>query len=535
MADHDLWWQNGVVYQIYPRSFADSNGDGVGDLNGIRQRLDHLVELGVDAIWLSPIFPSPQVDFGYDVSDYRAIDPLFGSLEDFDNLLAEAHQRGIRIILDLVLNHTSSQHPWFLESRRSRDNPKRDWYLWRDAKPNGRPPNNWASVFGGGGWCWVDERRQYYFHMFYPQQPDLNWRNPQVRSEMLSLFNYWCDRGVDGFRLDVFNAYMKHADLLDNPPRLGLRVWDRQRHVYDVDQPEMLPVLEDIRRILDAYPDRYAVGETFMGGGDLVGEYIRPGRLHGEFDFTLLRAPWNAARFMQAILRWEHLNGSECWPTQVLNNHDNPRSATRYRCGGRDERLKLAAGILLTLRGTPFLYYGEEIGMRDLSITRAEVQDPIGKRYWPFHRGRDGCRSPMQWDASQNAGFSSSQPWLRVHPDFPSRNLEVQRADPNSLYHFYRQLIALRRQLPALRRGMFQPVTYSPRRLLAYLRQTSDETLLVVVNFCRQRINLVLGPELSRCGWELLLSNCRASLPGRQFATLEVAGEEFLLLRQLQK
>ncbi|NPV56676.1 MAG: alpha-glucosidase [Anaerolineae bacterium] len=533
MAGNGLWWQEGVIYQIYPRSFFDSNGDGIGDLDGIRLRLDHLVELGVDAVWLSPVNPSPQVDFGYDVSDYRGIDPMYGSLAKFDLLTAEAHRRGIRVIMDLVLNHTSDRHPWFIESRQSRDNPKSDWYLWRDPKPDGSPPNNWVSIFGGEGWRWVEERQQYYYHMFYPEQPDLNWRNPHVRREILSLFDYWCDRGVDGFRLDVFNAYFKHPDLLDNPPCLGLRPWDRQRHIHDISQPELIPLLEDIRHILDSYPDRYAVGETFMDDGELAVAYSQPGRLHGAFNFSLLETPWDAGSFMRAIQRWEYLNGTDGYPTQVLNNHDNRRSATRYKCGGDDERLKVAAGILLTLRGTPYLYYGEEIGMRDIPVGRSEIQDPIGKRYFPFYRGRDGCRSPMQWDDSQYAGFSTAQPWLKVHPGYPARNLEQQRCDQDSLFHFYRQLIRVRRQLPALRRGMFQPVTVSPRRLLAYLRQTGDETVLVAANFGRRRINLVLGPELARRRWELVLSNRRAVLSTGQFDTFELAGEEFIILKQV--
>lgn len=528
-----LWWRDGVIYQIYPRSFADSNGDGIGDLPGITSRLDYLADLGIDAIWLSPIYPSPDVDFGYDVADYQAIDPRFGTMEDFDHLIAEAHRRGIRVILDLVLNHTSDQHPWFQESRKSRDNPYHDWYLWRDPRPGGRVPNNWASVFGGSGWEFDAHLGQYYFHMFYKEQPDLNWRNPDVRQAMLDVFRFWLDRGVDGFRLDVFNVYFKHPDFPNNPPRLGLRAFDRQQHLYDIDQPEMIPLLREIRAILDSYPERYAVGETFLSTPEKSAKYCAPGLLHAAFDFTFLHCPWRPECFLRTIQRWEQALGAESWPTYVLNNHDNPRSATRYARGEADERLKVAATLLLTLRGTPFMYYGEEIGMRDIRLSRDQIRDPIGKRYWPFYKGRDGCRSPMQWDASLNAGFSTGEPWLPVHPNYRWRNVEAQQRDEHSLLNYYRRLLRLRKTLSALRRGMFQPLNFEPRRLLAYLRQDEQQTLLVALNFSNRPVRLALGGTLRGSAWRGVLSSRRVDPPLPQDAFLALEAEEAVILEQV--
>ncbi|MBP7354934.1 MAG: alpha-glucosidase C-terminal domain-containing protein [Longilinea sp.] len=508
-----LWWRDGIIYQIYPRSFADSNGDGIGDLNGITARLDYLAELGVDALWLSPISPSPDVDFGYDVSDYVDIDPKFGTLADFDRLLAEAHRRSIHIVLDLVLNHTSDQHPWFQESRQSRAAAKRDWYIWRDPAPGGGKPNNWQSVFGGSAWQWDPHTRQYYLHLFYKEQPDLNWRNPEVRQAMLDVFRFWLDRGVDGFRLDVFNMYFKDAGFRSNPPKPGLRGFDRQQHIYDHSQPEMFPLLAEIRAILDAYPERYAVGETFMGSPEHAAEYVGPDKLHAAFEFDLLHCCWNPADYHRVIARSQAAFGPETWPTVVLNNHDNVRSGTRLAPMESDVRLKVAAALLLTLRGTPFMYYGEEIGQRDIRITRELIQDPVGKRFWPFYVGRDGCRAPMQWDETPQAGFTTGTPWLPVHPDYIFRSVTSQKADPESLWHFYRRLIQLRRSSPALRGGMFQWLTFQPRKLLAYLRQTAAETALVALNFSPVKLSLTLSKELVGRNWRMGLSTHHGTVP----------------------
>ncbi len=526
-----LWWRDGVIYQIYPRSFADSNADGIGDLKGIIGKLDYLEDLGVDALWLSPINPSPDVDFGYDVADYYGIDPKFGTMEDFNTLLEESHRRGMHLILDLVLNHTSDQHPWFLQSRASKDNPYRDWYLWRDGQKPGTPPNNWASIFGGKGWEFDATTGQWYYHMFAPQQPDLNWRYPPVRQEMMNIFHFWLDKGVDGFRLDVFNEYFKDEQFRNNPLKLGIRKFDRQQHVYDVDQPEMIGVVEEIRSILDQYPERYAVGETYMASAERAVEFTGPSRLNAAFDFALLHCRWDAASFLEVIQKWDGLNVDDHWPNNVLNNHDNPRSATRYGRGEDDERLKVAAALLLTIRGTPFLYQGEEIGMRDIKLKGSEIQDSAGKRYFPLYKGRDGCRAPMQWDSSEFSGFSPVTPWLKVHPDHVARNVENQLQDANSLLHFYRKLLAVRKNSPALRRGMFQTITFEPKRLVAYLRQDASETMLVALNFGRRKVRLALGEDLAHRDWELVLSSKLRTESGVKGGWLPLAGEEVCILK----
>ena len=485
--DKYLWWRDGVIYQIYPRSFADSNGDGLGDLPGITSRLDYLSDLGIDAIWLSPIYPSPDKDFGYDVSNYVDIDPRFGTLADFDRLVTEAHSRGIRVILDLVLNHTSDQHPWFLESRSSRDNSRRDWYIWRDH------PNNWQASFGGRAWQFDPLTAQYYLHSFTREQPDINWRNPEVRKAMLDVFRFWLERGVDGFRLDVFNAYFKHSDLPDNPPRLGVRGFDRQHHLYDIDQPEMLPFLKEMRALLDSYPERYAVGETYFATPEKTVSYCGPDRLHAafSFDFTTMAVifPWNSNWVMNKVIKREKtFKDADVWPTTVMSNHDLPRTASRYAKGENDSQPFIAMTLLLTLRGTPFMYYGEEIGMRDIHLRRREILDPPGKKYWPIYKGRDGCRAPMQWSDALHAGFSAGRPWLPLHPDFLDRNVTSQQADTSSLFNFTKKLIALRKKIPALHQGDFIPVETSPE-VLAFLRRTEDQSVLVAMNFSARTRN----------------------------------------------
>jgi alpha-glucosidase len=530
MDNSNQWWKDGVIYQIYPCSFADSNGDGVGDLQGIITHLDYLEELGVDAIWLSPVYPSPMVDFGYDVSDYCGIDPLFGSLDDFDILIREAHSRKIRVIMDLVLNHSSDQHPWFLESRSSSDNPYSDWYIWRDGKPGGKRPNNWSSWFGGWAWEYDEGRGQYYYHMFGKLQPELNWRNPQLREAMMEIFRFWMDRCVDGFRLDVFNQYFKDARFRDNPQKLGLRKFDRQTHIYDTDQPEMKGAVEEIRQVTDAYPERYVVGESFLVGPEGAAKYMGDGKLHAAFNFELLNCPWDAGRMQAALQRWENALGEDAWPTLVLNNHDNKRSSSRYRTGENDDRNKAAAVLLLTARGTPYLYYGEEIGMRNIHVPYSQIQDPPGKRYFPLFPTRDACRSPMQWDNSPQSGFSSSAPWMTVHPDFPYRNAAAQRDDPESLYNVYRKLIALRKEHKALQEGLYMPLTFEPKTLMAYLRQTKDEMILVAINFGRKPVRLFLGSDLAGKTWNLLLSTRREKLEQPQGNAIRLLGNEALVV-----
>jgi alpha-glucosidase len=498
--DDFLWWRDGVIYQIYPRSFADSDGDGLGDLRGITAKLDYLGSLGIDGIWFSPFYPSPDKDFGYDVADHTAIDPRYGTLEDFDTLVREAHKRGIRIILDMVLNHTSDQHPWFVESRASRENPKRDWYLWRDK------PNNWASVFGGSGWEFDKKTGQYYFHMFLKEQPDVNWQNPEVRQAQMEVFRFWLEREVDGFRLDVFNAYFKHPDLLDNPAKFGLRRFDQQIHVNDMDRPEMIPLLGKLRALLDSYPERYSVGEPFIPSIEKTARYAGEEKLHTAFHFFYddmsLITKWGADHFRRQMLELGKASSSVYLPALAMSNHDSTRAASRYCRGEDDANARIAMAMLLTMRGTPFIYYGEEIGMRNISLSRKEIMDPVGRYYWPIIKGRDGCRAPMQWNDSPSAGFSTGKPWLKLHPDYTSRNVLAQENDASSMLNFTRRLIALRKEYRALRDGGILFLEPPQKDLLAYLRLSPKETILVGLNFSNKTRKLDLPPG----DWQPLLS-----------------------------
>lgn len=509
-----LWWRDGVIYQIYPRSFLDSNHDGIGDLPGITAKLDYLQELGIDAIWLSPVYPSPDADFGYDISGYCDIDQKFGGMSAFDEFIHQSHARNIRVIMDLVMNHTSDQHPWFQESRSSKDNQYRDWYIWKGKSEKNGLPNNWQSRFGGSGWEWDPLTEEYYFHMFAKEQPDLNWRNPKVVQAILEMIKFWLDKGVDGFRLDVFNAYYKDANFRNNPPKLGLPKFDQQKHIYDIDQPEMFDFLKQFRELLDSYPERYAVGETFEGDYKTAAYYMGDKALHAAFEFSFLQSRYKPGSFYKSIQQWENELSQKGWPCYVLNNHDVIRSASRYTRREDDERLKVLATLLLTLRGTPFLYYGEEIGMRDIQINKkSDVLDPVGRRFWPFYKGRDGCRSPMQWNQELNAGFSSHEPWLAVNNNFLWRNVANQENEPSSLLNFYKKLLKMRKEHAVFQKGMYLPITYDPKRILAYLRQSNDQTALVALNFSKKEVGLVLSSHLIKGDWKLLLSNQRDSLP----------------------
>lgn len=477
-----LWWQRGVIYQVYPRSFQDSNGDGIGDLRGIESRLDDLVALGVDAIWISPIYPSPMADFGYDVADYTGIDPRFGTLDDFDSLLRAAHDRGLRLLLDFVPNHSSSEHHWFVESRASRDNPKRDWYIWRDPAPDGGPPNNWISDFGGPAWEYDEATGQYYYHAFLKEQPDLNWRNPELRRAMLDVLRFWFDRGVDGFRIDVLWHMIKHSDFPDNPanpaytPAMG--EMHRVLQLHSTDQPEVHGIAADMRRVADRYPERVLVGEIYLPVDRLMRYYGEgePG-VHLPFNFQLIEAPWEARSLARLIAEYEAALPAGGWPNWVLGNHDRPRAATRFG----EAQARVAAMLLLTLRGTPTIYYGDEIGMADVAIPPDQVQDPRELREPGIGLGRDPVRTPMAWDASANAGFSTGAPWLPLHADWQARNVAAQRQDPRSMWRLYHDLLALRRARPALSVGDWLPVECAGN-LLAYERRHGDERLLVVLN-----------------------------------------------------
>jgi len=478
-----LWWQTGVIYQIYPRSFQDSNGDGIGDLRGILQRLPYLVELGVDAFWLSPIFPSPMVDFGYDISDYTDIDPLFGSLGDFDTLLQAAHAQGLRVILDLVPNRSSDQHLWFRESRASRHSPKRDWYIWRDPAENGGPPNNWLSEFGGSAWEYDRASGQYYYHAFHAAQPDLNWRNPAVRSAIYEVMRFWFRRGVDGFRVDVIWHLIKDSQFRDNPPNPTFRAGDPPHHrlvpLYTVDRPEVHDVIAEMRRVADEFPDRVLIGEIYLPFERLTAYYGRDlGGVHLPFNFSLLSANWHAPSIARLIGEYEAALPAGGWPNWVLGNHDRSRIASRV---GSDQA-RIAAMLLLTLRGTPTIYYGDEIAMDEAAIAPDQVRDPLGRNAAGPPLGRDGCRTPMRWDSTRHAGFSTAEPWLPLDSASNAGNVVAQCRDEGSMYQLHRRLIELRRKHTALSLGGYGSVL-ADGDLLVFTRELGRERILVVLNF----------------------------------------------------
>lgn len=488
----DPWWKHAVIYEIYPRSFQDSNGDGVGDINGITSRLDYLQNLGIDAIWISPMYPSPLVDFGYDVSDYTAIDPLYGTMPDFERLVSEAKKRDIRVIMDLVPNHTSDQHPWFKESRSSRSNPKRDWYIWRDGKGPGEPPNNWQSWFGHSAWTLDPATNQYYYHHFYTEQPDLNWRNPEVRRAMYQVMRFWLDRGVAGFRLDAVSRLFEDSNLHDDPILPGKNAYGDPNivHKYTDNLPEVHEVLREMRGVVDAYP----------GHPVLISEADEPNiteltKMYGAkndeiqlpMDFQIADVNRLSAPEFRRLLNEVDKNTAGGQPHFFFSNHDQSRQWDRYGDGVHNDQIaKLMATLLLTARATPLLYYGEEIGMRTTPPARKEdVQDPIGKLGWPEEKGRDGERTPMQWNISKDAGFSTAEhPWLPVPPSAATYNVEVESKEPDSILSFYRRLIWLRRNQPALRNGTYQAVDPDNPHALTYLRKNSGtgDSILVVLN-----------------------------------------------------
>ena len=476
------WWHATTIYQIYPRSFQDSNGDGVGDLRGILRHLDHLDELGIGTIWLSPIFRSPMADFGYDVSDHTDVDPLFGTLADFDELLHAVHRRGLKLLLDLVPNHTSDLHSWFAESRRSRENPKRDWYLWRDPAPNGGPPNNWLSEFGGSAWTFDRRTGQYYGHAFLARQPDLNWRNAEVRRAVHDVMRFWLERGVDGFRVDAVGHLVKDEQFRDNPVDPDFYEDDppykRLLRLYNADLPEVHEIIAGLRSVIDEFPNRLLIGEVYLPFDRLSAYYGRGlSGAHFPFNFALLSAAWKARAIARLIDEYEAALPPGGWPNWVLGNHDKPRIATRVGV----EQARIAAMLLLTLRGTPTLYYGDEIGMRQVAIPAERVQDPFEKNVPGCGMGRDGARTPMQWDATTHAGFSEAEPWLPLGGDFHRVNVADQHEDATSFYHLYRRLIATRKARLSLQIGAYQPVV-AGGELLLFVRAHSRERTLVALN-----------------------------------------------------
>ena len=490
------WWQHSVVYEIYPRSFQDSNGDGVGDLHGILERLDYLVQLGIDAVWISPIYPSPMADFGYDVADYCGIDPIFGSMADFGRLLAEIHQHGLKMILDFVPNHTSDRHPWFLQSRSSRDNPKRDWYLWRDQ------PNNWLSHFGGSGWEKDDATGQYYYHSFLKQQPDLNWRNPAVKAAMFDALRFWLKKGVDGFRVDVMWLMIKDHQYRDNPPNPGYRLGQssNSRHlpIYNSDRPEIHELVAEMRAVVDEFPQRVLIGEIYLPVQQLMTYYGKD--LKGAnlpFNFQLLQCAWSAEAVAQVISDYQGALPEGAWPNWVLGNHDQPRIATRV--GARQSRV--AAMLLLTLPGTLTMYYGEELGMTNVPIPPEEVQDPAEKNEPGLGLGRDPERTPMPWNSSPAAGFTTGSPWLRLADDYKAVNVAALEQDRSSILHLYRKLIDLRRRRPTLAVGKLSSIK-AENGVLRYRRIGHHDRILVVLNMSADPATIAIESG------SVLLSTC---------------------------
>jgi alpha-glucosidase len=484
----DSWWKHAVIYEIYPRSFQDSNGDGIGDLNGITSRLDYLENLGIDAIWITPIYPSPQVDFGYDISNYTAIDPQYGTFADFDRLVAEAKKRRIRVILDFVPNHTSDQHPWFSASRSSRDNPKRDWYIWRDGKGSGQPPNNWLSWFGHSAWSLDLTTGQYYYHFFYAQQPDLNWRNPQVRAAMFDVLRFWLKRGVHGFRLDAVSRLFEDPELRDDPNLPGTNAYGDPniQHKYTDNLLEVHDILREFRTVVSEFPgDPVLISEADEPNiselTKLYGAHNDEIQLPMDFqvaDLNRLSAP--AFRKLFEEVEHNHASGQ---PYIFFSNHDQPRQWDRYGDGIHNDSIaRLMAALLLTTQATPQMYYGEEIGMRTTPPTRKEdVRDPIGKLGWPAEKGRDGERTPMQWDTHANAGFTTGIPWLPVPGSAKQYNVATELHDPESLLNFYKRLISLRRSQLALRLGTYSVLLPDDDNVFSYLRRTPDGHLGVIV------------------------------------------------------
>jgi alpha-glucosidase len=476
------WWQTGVIYQIYPRSFLDRNGDGIGDLRGIAARLDYLVDLGVGAIWISPIFASPMADFGYDISDYNSIDPLFGTMADFDALIKAAHGRDLKVILDFVPNHTSDQHPWFQQSRTSRDSPKRDWYIWRDPAQPTVAPNNWLSEFGGSAWEFDELTGQYYYHAFLARQPDLNWRNPAVRSAMHEVMRFWLRKGVDGFRVDVIWHLVKDDQYRDNPINPEFRLGDppirRVLPLYTTDRPEVHEFIAAMRRVIDEFDDRVLIGEIYLPIERLTAYYGRDlSGVHLPFNFSLIGARWQAQSIAKLIDQYEAALPPGGWPNWVLGNHDRPRIASRV---GPDQA-RVAAMLLLTLRGTPTIYYGDEIGMQQVPISPEQIRDPLEKNVPGQGLGRDGARTPLQWDGGKSAGFTTVTPWLPVAANYARQNIAEQSRDPGSIYRLYRRLVALRREQPALRQGSYRPIAANGD-LLLYTREFEGDRIFVVLN-----------------------------------------------------
>ncbi|PZQ52706.1 MAG: alpha-glucosidase [Rhodovulum sulfidophilum] len=535
------WWRGAVIYQIYPRSFQDSNSDGIGDLAGIINRLPYVASLGVDAIWISPFFPSPMLDFGYDVTNYRDVDPMFGTLGDFDALVRRAHDLKLRVIIDLVLSHTSDTHRWFRESRSNRENPKANWYVWADAKPDGSPPNNWLSIFGGPAWEWDGERMQYYLHNFLKEQPDLNFHEPEVQDELLEVARFWLDRGVDGFRFDTINFYFCDKELRDNPalpperrdfstaPEVNPYNW--QEHLYDKSRPEMIGFLRRMRALMDEYPAIAAVGEVgdAQRGMEIMGEYTRGDdrmQMCYAFEFLSIEPP-TGARVASVLAKFAEVAG-DGWACWAFSNHDVERHVTRWSLN--DAQARLYFGLLLALRGSVCLYQGEELGLSEAYVSFEDLQDPYGKRFWPKFRGRDGCRTPMVWITDNlNGGFSDVKPWLPIAMDHLGHSVSAQEHDALSMLSFYRRMLAFRKAHPVLAKGGFALRAMTPD-YLSFIREHEGRTMFCAFNFseAEQIVPLPEGSWHAATGTSFSgsLDERGAYLPPFQaiFAELETTG-----------
>lgn len=530
MTNKSAWWKNGVIYQIYPRSFMDSNNDGIGDIPGILSKLDYFSWLGIDAIWLSPIYPSPMADFGYDISNYIDVHPMFGTLSDMDALIQEAHRRDIKIILDYVPNHTSDEHPWFLQSRADRDNEKRDWYVWRDPAPDGGVPNNWTSLFGGSAWQFDEQTGQYYLHLFDVKQPDLNWRNPDVRQAMYDSLRFWLERGVDGFRVDVLWMLIKDEQFRDNPMNPDWKPNDppyaRQFPQYTEDQPGIHEIVRDMRAVLDSYGERVFIGEIYLPVARLMNYYgSMLDEVHLPFNFQLVTlSTWEARAIRQIVDEYEAALPDGAWPNWVLGNHDRPRIATRI---GR-EQARAAQMLLLTLRGTPTCYYGDELGMENVHVPAEMMYDPQGKGN-PEH-SRDPERTPMQWNNQVNAGFTAAgaTPWLPLADDYQVYNVESERQDAHSFLTLTRTLLQLRRTSPALLEGSYQTIDQENDSCFVYLRQHENVSFLIALNFSAQEQTVTL-PGTS--GGRIILSTYLDRAEDLAAPSLRLRGNEGLVIR----
>ncbi|WP_029036171.1 alpha-amylase family glycosyl hydrolase [Salinimicrobium xinjiangense] len=523
-----LWWKKEVIYQIYPRSFKDSDGDGIGDLKGIQQKLDYLQDLGVKGIWISPIFPSPMADFGYDVSDYTGIHPMFGNMEDFDELLDSIHQRGMKCILDLVPNHSSDQHPWFLESKESKDNPKRDWYIWKDPDEDGGPPNNWMSVFGGSAWEFDENTGQYYYHAFLKEQPDLNWRNPEVQKAVFDAMRFWLKKGVDGFRVDVMWHMIKDEHFRDNPPNPDyteeMSTFNKVIPAYSTDQDEVHDMVEKMRNVIDEFDERLLIGEIYLPIHKLVKYYgLENNGAHLPFNFQLLELPWDPEKINAAINEYEGALPEDGWPNWVLGNHDKSRIASRV---GK-EQARIAAMMLLTLRGTPTVYYGDELGMEDVDIPEDKIQDPQALNEPGVGRSRDPERTPMQWDDSENAGFTNGEPWLPISENYKEQNVKIQWDEEGSMLKLHRKLLQIRAKEPALHVGEYIPV-FTDKDLLSYIREYEDQKFLIILNLGASKLNF--APDFDWSGTVKVATD--HTLEGKELSNeIKIAGNLGLLIK----